>query len=320
MALTSEQKERVNNMCPSAKKASLGDALQAIQSVSPSEMTALSGSGYIYRAGTAGAVEEYDASGDGKILVGDGTDIASVSVSGDVTLSNTGAVTIATGAVEDSMIEALADGEFIIGTDGTAANNAKVTMSGDASLANDGTLTLATTTKVCGIALTSLKCEDAGKDDLPDSPDGDGGTLGLADAIGSPVVGTTTNNTSATEKCAFDFVVPADYVAGNDIVCRINALVSASRNAESLLDVVVKHIKAGELDATDLCLTDGIDMAAVTTAANQDFTIDSDASGDELAAGDVLHVEISFETDDTGGSTDGYGQINSIAMRVPCKA
>jgi len=79
---------------------------------------------------------------DGQILVGDGTDINSVAVSGDATLANDGTVTIATGAVEDSMIEALSDGEFIIGVDGTAANNAKVTMSGGATLANDGTLTV----------------------------------------------------------------------------------------------------------------------------------------------------------------------------------
>ena len=42
----------------------------------------------------------------GYILVGDGTDVNSVAVSGDVTLSSAGAVTIATGAVENGMIAA----------------------------------------------------------------------------------------------------------------------------------------------------------------------------------------------------------------------
>ncbi len=92
-----------------------------------------------------GSLEAGDvALADGKILVGNASGVAAgVSMSGNATISNTGAVTIATGAVEDSMIEGLSDGEFIIGTDGTAANNAKVTMSGEATLANDGTLTLA---------------------------------------------------------------------------------------------------------------------------------------------------------------------------------
>lgn len=47
-----------------------------------------------------------DASGDGYILVGDGTDVNSVAVSGDVTLANTGAVTIGAGVVETAMIAA----------------------------------------------------------------------------------------------------------------------------------------------------------------------------------------------------------------------
>lgn len=90
------------------------------------------------------AVGGITALADGKIIVGSALGVASdVDVSGDATIANTGAVTIATGAVEDSMIEGLGDGEFIIGVDGTAANNSKVTMSGDATLANDGALTVA---------------------------------------------------------------------------------------------------------------------------------------------------------------------------------
>ena len=80
---------------------------------------------------------------DGKIVVGNGSNVATdVDMSGDATIANDGSVTIAEGAIEDSMIEALADGELLIGVDGTAANNAKVTISGDATLANDGALTI----------------------------------------------------------------------------------------------------------------------------------------------------------------------------------
>jgi len=98
--------------------------------------------GTVKTGGTSDAPTDLDCKTDGYIMVGDGTDIASVAVSGDVTLANTGAVTIATGAVEDSMIEALASGEILIGVDGTAANNAKVTTSGDAIIANDGAITI----------------------------------------------------------------------------------------------------------------------------------------------------------------------------------
>ena len=60
--------------------------------------------GSIKVGGTSNAPTDLDAKGDGKILVGDGTDIASVSVSGDISLANNGAVTIANDAVEGTML------------------------------------------------------------------------------------------------------------------------------------------------------------------------------------------------------------------------
>jgi len=214
----------------------------------------------------------------GKILVADGTDYEEVAVSGDATLASGGALTIANSAI-------------------TAAK-------------------LATETATHTIALTDLRKSAAGKDALPDAADGT--DLGLADAIGSAVKGTTTNNNAATEKCGFDFVVPQN-VGDGDLVLRIKFLFSAARASESLLDVVCKHIKSGELDATDLCLTDPIDVKAVVAETNEDFTIDHDAAGDEIAAGSVLHFEISAESDDGGGGTAGYAQINGIQVRIPCR-
>lgn len=45
-----------------------------------------------------------DASTDGYILVGDGTDLNSVAVSGDATLANDGAITVASGAVSNTKL------------------------------------------------------------------------------------------------------------------------------------------------------------------------------------------------------------------------
>jgi len=45
-----------------------------------------------------------DASGDAQILIGDGTTVASVPVSGDIAIDNTGAATIQPGAVEGAML------------------------------------------------------------------------------------------------------------------------------------------------------------------------------------------------------------------------
>ena len=60
--------------------------------------------GSIKVGGASDAPTDLDASGNGYIVVGDGTDVASVAVSGDVSLANTGAVTIASDAVENSMV------------------------------------------------------------------------------------------------------------------------------------------------------------------------------------------------------------------------
>jgi hypothetical protein len=89
----------------------------------------------------------------GALLVADADSYEEVSVSGDATLAANGALSLANncvdsaelvnGAVDVTHIEGLAAGEFIIGVDGTAANNAKVTMSGDATLGATGLLTIA---------------------------------------------------------------------------------------------------------------------------------------------------------------------------------
>jgi hypothetical protein len=55
--------------------------------------------GTIKVGGTANAPTDLDAKTSGQILVGDGTDVASVAVSGDLTLASTGVATISAGVV-----------------------------------------------------------------------------------------------------------------------------------------------------------------------------------------------------------------------------
>ena len=60
--------------------------------------------GSVKVGGASDAPTDLDAKTSGQILVGDGTDIASVAVSGDATLAANGALTISAGAVENSML------------------------------------------------------------------------------------------------------------------------------------------------------------------------------------------------------------------------
>ena len=87
--------------------------------------------GSILVGGASDAPTVYDAKTDGQILVGDGTDIASVAVTGDVTLANNGAVTIADDAVTNAKIAnatidlaAKVTGVLPIAQGGTGANSA----------------------------------------------------------------------------------------------------------------------------------------------------------------------------------------------------
>ena len=133
--------------------------------------------GSILVGGALNAPSPLDAKTDGQILVGDGTDITSVAVVGDVTLDNTGAVTIADDAVTTaklanitrgsilvggalnapSPLDAKTDGQILVG-DGTDITSVAVV--GDVTLDNTGTVTIAddavTTAKLANITRGSI--------------------------------------------------------------------------------------------------------------------------------------------------------------------
>ena len=60
--------------------------------------------GFIFIGNASGVAAAVDANNNGAILVGNGTDLNSVAVSGDVTLANTGAFTIANAAVNQTKL------------------------------------------------------------------------------------------------------------------------------------------------------------------------------------------------------------------------
>lgn len=90
---------------------------------------------------------------DTHLLVGNGSNVATdVAMSGDATLANTGALTIANSAINNakvsasaaiawSKLAALTDAHFLVGNGSNVATD--VAMSGDATLANTGALTIA---------------------------------------------------------------------------------------------------------------------------------------------------------------------------------
>ncbi len=82
------------------------NALQVIDgSITNAKLDGLA-RGFIKRGSATGTVEDLDANNDGYILIGDGTDVNSVAVSGDVTIDNLGATAIGADKVTKLMINA----------------------------------------------------------------------------------------------------------------------------------------------------------------------------------------------------------------------
>jgi hypothetical protein len=96
--------DATNNTLVLALGDSVVDVITASGSTADLEVTS-EARGDILRRG-ASAWERHAAKASGQILVGDGTDIVSVAVSGDATLTSSGALTIAAAAVEASMLGA----------------------------------------------------------------------------------------------------------------------------------------------------------------------------------------------------------------------
>ena len=111
-----------------------------------------------------------------EILIGDGTGFTAASLSGDVTMTNAGVVTIANGAVENAMLA-----DDAVGADELAANavvNASV--ASGAAIADTKLATISTAGKVALTALEIDGADDIGADlttsDLIIIDDGAGGT------------------------------------------------------------------------------------------------------------------------------------------------
>lgn len=119
--------------------------------------------GSVKVGGAADAPTDLDASTSGQILVGDGTDIASVAVSGDISLSSAGVTAVVAADLETATLTNIADTELLIGTGAGTANFA--VMSGDATLSNAGALTIAANavdnTKLAAMVAGTIKIGSA---------------------------------------------------------------------------------------------------------------------------------------------------------------
>lgn len=139
--------------------------------------------GSVISGQTAGNVPTVlDAKSSGQILVGDGTDLVSVAVSGDVTLASNGAVTIAANAVDSSMMDPV-----VIKTERVVISTANI-------LAMNGAPVDVVTAPGAGIAIEFISATIAYTHDTADYTGG--GDITINYSGGSAVSGVITKTNS----------------------------------------------------------------------------------------------------------------------------
>jgi hypothetical protein len=260
--------------------------------------------GSVKVGGALNAPTDLDAKTDGYILVGDGTDVNSVAVSGDVTLSNAGAVTIADNAVTNAKLaditrgsikvggtsnvptdlDAKTDGYILVGN-GTDVNS--VAVSGDVALSNTGAVTIAdnavTTAKINALAVTNAKIAADAIDGTKIADDAinsehitDGSVDNIHLANESVTVGSTAINlgSSATTIDGLNTVHGIDAAgtdaAGTDLTIKAGGGTGTGAGGEILFQVADGGSTGSSVNtfATALTIADNGDITAA-----QNFTV-----------------------------------------------
>lgn len=122
-------------------------------------------------------------------------------------------------------------------------------------------------------------------------------TIGTFGTATPEVLGEAASGNSKTDKMRRTFALPPEYVAGGNITLRIRAkeTVAASQVGSTVVAAAYKGDGAAGL-GSNLIATAA--AAVTTTVGDKDMVI----SGTGLVAGDVIDIEITGVTNDTGGS------------------
>ena len=169
--------------------------------------------GSVKVGGASDAPTDLDAKTSGQILVGDGTDINSVAVSGDVSLASNGAVTIAANAVEGSMLNS--------NVAGTGIDYTGLSATLDISSAQTGIETIYNTSLIIGRAANDTTINFTTDDEIIFDQ---GSTEAMKiDSTGVTVAGNLTVNGSTTTisstnlNVADAFIFAASGSAGSNV-------------------------------------------------------------------------------------------------------
>lgn len=142
-----------------------------------------------------------------------------------------------------------------------------------------------------------------------------GMTVGTFGTNSPKVVGEAAAGNSKTNRCRFLFPLPPEYVAGESVAVRVRCkeAVGVATVATSIDCECYEADKDAGVSA-DLCATAAQDVTNV--AGNKDFTITTS----NLGPGDVLDVQLTGVTNDTGGNVGTVLTITNVALLLDVKS
>jgi hypothetical protein len=261
--------------------------------------------GSIYIGDASAKASELVVKTDTQIIVGNGTTATSVAMSGDATLANTGALTIAALAIDNakvataaaidwSKMATLTNTNILVGSAGGVATD--VAMSGDATIANTGAVTIAALAidngKLAALAVDNAKVATAAAIDYSKL---------AALAEGSILLGDNSNVAVVT-----DFKTDTQIGVGNGTTFASVAVSGDATLANTgALTVAALAIDNGKLAAL------AVDNAKVATAAAIAWSKMAALTEGNLLLGDNSNVAV--VTDFSANAQIGIGDGTTFA-------
>jgi hypothetical protein len=254
--------------------------------------------------------------------VGNASNVAApVAMSGDATISNTGAVTLANGAITDAKVNASA---AIAGSKLQALSlgvNAGVIPSGGVAnghIASDAAIARSKLAEdpSAVYSLPMMECRRVNGTVLNSvAATGYFGISAGAWGDGSLYLNTTaTKNATETAYLSAEFALPPEYVAGGDVQLAVRCKSYGTGTAGTLtVDAEVYEVDGDGNGGSDLCTTAAQTFTA--TAADYAFTITPTG----LAAGDHVRVILQMVVQETGNVNNLYGLITRVKVNLDIK-
>lgn len=292
----------------------------AIGTIAASEITLAEGS--VLVGNNSGVGVALDGSTTTEFLVGNGTTMTSVAMSGDATMSNAGAVTISAGAVEATMI-ALAEGNMFIGGSGGASEALDIgatsagiaigdgttaaifALSGDVTMSTGGVVTIgAGTVEATMIALAEGNILVGGSGGASEALDIGNTDKGIAIGNGTTaaifaLTGDVTMSNGGVTAIGADKVTEQQVLINLPVAVPIQAVIGnrGGANSDGVMVGTITH-------------TDSADVTQEDNSGGPSYT-DETADAASAGAGDVA-IPDPFDTDDA--LYIGYGTIFSAVV------